>query len=236
MGQIKGSSPTLFLAGPLPLLRIYLGMLVTFLIVVPVSIQRYPAIGELLWLEGGLVENATSVAYVAAAIGSIFAYARLRSAVTIATFVTAILCLSSEISLLLMLFKENTPQVPFREGAVVIDAPHDMVRLAYLNIVVDRSITWIIAILLLFVAVSLLAHFMFEKALARSEFLFTPEAILFFILFIAAGLIATILSLGIFSVSAFPAVEESLELWAATALVFGVGALRSSRGANRNPS
>jgi hypothetical protein len=114
----------------------------------------------------------------------------------------------------------------------MIDAPHDMIHLAYLNIFVDRSIAWIIAISALFAAVILVMHVAFEKALRRSEFSFTPEAIVFFILFIIAGLISTIMSLGIFSPSAFPPVEESLELWAATALLFGVGALRASRPAN----
>lgn len=232
MGQIHKPSGKLFLAGPLPLLRIYLGMVISFLIVVAVSIRRHPSINEWLWLEGGLVESATSVAYVAAIFGSIIAYARLRSAVALSTSITALLCLSSEVSLLQMLLGENTPQIPFRQGAVLIDAPHDMIQLAYLNIVVARSAAWIIALSLLFAAVILLMHVLFQKALTRSELSITAEAIVFFVLFIIAGLISTSMSLGIFSPISCPPVEESLELWAAAALLFGVGALRSHRSGN----
>ena len=220
----------------MPLLKIYLAVLAFYLIVISISSQRHPTLNDLLWLEGSLVECMTSVAYLATVIISIVAYARHRSPVLIATFITALLCMASEMSLLLTVLKDRTPDVPVGEGKVFLDAPHDLIKLAYLNVFVERSIVWIIGLAVLFVAVALVSHVLLRQSLTWRSLLLTPESILFFVLFITAGLIATIMDLEIFAPTSSAPVEESLELWAALALLFGVGALRSSSNVNRSSS
>ena len=140
-------------------------MLACYLIVISVFVQRYPALNDRLWIEGGLVECTTSVVYSVTALSSILAYARLRSPVLIATFVTAFLCMASEMSLIFTVMKDDTPDVPAGEGKVFLDAPHDLIKLAYLNLFVERSILWIGGLTALFLAVAFVIHVALRKSL-----------------------------------------------------------------------
>ena len=128
----KHADLRLWNAGPMPLLRMYGVMLACYLIVTSVSVKRYPAFSGLLWIEGGLVEFTTCVVYGVIVLSSLWAYiVRLRSPVLIATFVTAALCMASEMSLVFWIMHDSTPDVPIvGEGKVFLDAPHDLIKLA----------------------------------------------------------------------------------------------------------
>ena len=73
-----------------------------------------------------------------------------------------------------------------------------------------------------------------QKSLFSRAQALTPESIIFLVLFIVAGLIATVMDLEIFSPNSNPAQEESLELWAALALLSAVGSMRAAPA--RRPS